>query len=238
MLKRFFLFLSLCSFWMLPVRGQSVTEIKQMLGYSRGKTQFMAGVIAGANGQYMIFQPDVKQKIRFGYDAGIVLRADMGQLPWTSIEAGIWLEASYSDRGWTEQNDDYPNLKYSRTLRWINIPFMTHLIIDAFNSPVKLTLDAGPNFGWLLSESSESTYKEGGSYSVVTQQHSMPVENKFAWGIGGGPGLEYQSKKWVLGLRATYVYALGEIYGNKRKDYFGKSSEQTYSLKLYYLFKF
>ncbi|MDO4790796.1 MAG: porin family protein, partial [Porphyromonas sp.] len=198
MLKRFFVLISLFLSASFAAFGQDINEIKQILSYSPGKARFMAGVIAGGNGQYMIFQPEIKQKVRLGYDAGIVLRADMGELPWTSIEAGIWLEASYSDRGWIENNEENPNLKYARNLRWINFPFMTHLMIDAFDSNWKLTLDAGPNFGWLLSETSESTYKQGENYSVVTQQHNMPVENKFAWGIGGGPGLEYHAKKWVF----------------------------------------
>lgn len=195
------------------------------------KATFMIGATGGINGTKVIFIPTIPQKFHWGYDAGLILRADV-----TSY-AGIWLEASYSVRGWNEFNEDHLDLKYNRTTNWINIPFMTHFMIG--QGKWKFTIDAGPHFGWLLGESSESTYETDEDRSkAITVQHDMPIENKFAWGLGGGPGLEYHSKKFIMGLRISYVYGLGEIYGNKRKDFFGKSSEQIYSAKFYCLYKF
>lgn len=192
--------------------------------------RFMAGFTGGVNLSNMIFQPKVDQGLKIGYDGGIILRYDV--VPY----AGIWLEVDYSSRGWREKPMDLPELKYTRTLNFINIPVMTHFMIG--NGPLKVTIDAGTHFGYLLSEQSEGNFPENRPNGVVVAQHNMPVENKFAWGIGGGLGGEYHLKNYVAGVRISYVYGLGEIYGNTRKDYFGKSSEQVAAAKVYFLFKF
>ena len=65
----------------------------------------------------------------------------------------------------------------------------------------------------------------------------MPVEKKFDYGIVGGGGLEYSHPK--LGhflLEARYYFGLGNIYGNTKQDYFGKSNNGAIVIKLSYLF--
>ncbi len=207
------------------------------------KPHFMFGATGGVNLSNMIFTPNVQQGLKVGYDAGIILRYDVGHvydLP--NVTAGVWVEVDYSERGWNEKPKDLAekyqkmDLSYTRTLRFVNLPILTHLMFgaDAF----KITVDLGPHFGYLIGESSKSTFPEGNIPGVVIKQHEMPVENKFAWGVGGGIGVEYHFDRWLIGGRASYVYGLGEIYGNSRSDYFGKSSEQIVATKLYALFKF
>lgn len=192
--------------------------------------RFMTGVTSGVNLSNMIFSPKVEQGLKVGYDAGVIFRYDV--VPY----AGIWLELDYSVRGWKEKPFEYPDLSYERTLSFINMPVMTHFMIG--KGPLKVTIDAGAHFGYFLSEHSKSNFPTENVSGVVVAQHNMPVENKFAWGIGGGIGGEYHFKNYVAGIRASYVYGLGEIYGNTRKDYFGKSSEQIIALKFYFLYKF
>lgn len=207
------------------------------------KSRFMIGPTAGTNVSNMIFTPRVYQGLKFGYDAGVVMRYDVGyvyDLP--NVVGGIWLEVDYSARGWKEKPRDLPegyanlNLTYQRTLSYVNVPILTHLTFG--QEALKFTVGAGAHFGYLLSEKSSGNFPEGGVPGVVTRQQTMPVENKFAWGIGGGIGSEYHFEKMVAGLRASYVYGLGEIYGNSRSDYFGKSSEQVIAIKAYILFSF
>lgn len=194
------------------------------------RPRFMAGVTGGVNLSNMIFQPKVEQRIRVGYDAGLVLRYDATEF------AGIWLEVDFSNRGWLEKPVEHPDLYYERTLRFVNVPVMTHIMIG--KGPLKVTVDAGAHFGYLMSEHSKGNFPETAPSGVIVKQHSMAVENKLAWGIGGGVGTEYHKERYVAGVRASYVYGLGEIYGNSRKDYFGKSSEQVVAVKLYLLYKF
>lgn len=232
-MRKLFISLILLSSFVAGINAQS----------NKYKSRFYIGPTAGVNISNMLFTPTVNQGLKLGYDAGVVLRYDVGHvydLP--NVVGGIWLEVDYSVRGWKEKPKDLAEeyaklgLSYERTLSYINIPVMTHLMFGS--GALKLTVDAGAHFGYLLAESSVSNFPDSKVPGVVTKQHSMPVKNKFAWGIGGGIGSEYHFTKIIVGLRASYVYGLGEIYGNSRSDYFGKSSEQIISTKAYVLFSF
>ncbi|MDO5035360.1 MAG: porin family protein [Porphyromonas sp.] len=199
--------------------------------------RLLIGPTGGINLTSLIFQPNVEQTLKMGYDGGIVIRYDVDKdaMGLKGVDAGIWLEIDYSSRGWHEKPEEHPDYYYERTLNFINVPFMTQFLVG--QGPFKFTVNMGAQFGYLLSEQSSTNFPEEG-VPVVTEQHNMPVENKFAWGLGGGIGGEYHFGKVVAGLRGSYVYGLGEIYGNSRKDYFGKSSEQIISAKLYLLYAF
>lgn len=207
------------------------------------KRRFMIGPTAGVNLSNLIFTPKVQQDPKIGFDAGVVLRYDIGYVyNLSNVVGGIWIEFDYSQRGWLEKPKDLDEpynklgLFYDRTLTFVNMPIMTQLTFG--KKALKLTVDMGAHFGYLISESSKSNFGDQKIPGVVTRQHSMPVENKFAWGIGGGVGTEYHFSHFVAGIRASYVYGLGEIYGNSRSDYFGKSSEQIVAAKAYFLYVF
>ena len=65
----------------------------------------------------------------------------------------------------------------------------------------------------------------------------MAVENKFDFGIVAGLGMEYSIPH--VGhflLEGRYYYGLGNIYGDSKRDYFGKSNHSNIVVKLSYLF--
>lgn len=205
--------------------------------------KFMIGPTAGVNLSNLIFTPRVQQDPKIGFDAGLVMRYDIGYVyNLSNVVGGIWIEFDYSQRGWMEKPKDLEEpynqlgLFYDRTLTFVNMPIMTQLTFG--KKALKLTIDMGAHFGYLISESSKSNFGDQKIPGVVTRQHEMPVENKFAWGIGGGVGTEYHFSHFVAGIRGSYVYGLGEIYGNSRSDYFGKSSEQIIAIKTYLLYSF
>jgi hypothetical protein len=102
---------------------------------------------------------------------------------------------------------------------------------------------AGPQLGYLVSESSKrenftmNNYNSSSRTSPVVAQDTMNVENKFDYGIAAGVGLEYSHPK--LGhfiLEGRYYYGLGDIYGNSKRDYFGRSNNNNVIIKLTYLY--
>lgn len=197
------------------------------------RPRFMIGPTMGVNLSSVIFQPKVEQKFKIGYDGGVVLRYD------ATTYAGIWLEVDYSVRGWKEVPELYPQRYYEQTLRFINIPFMTHFMIGS--GPLKLTIDGGTHFGIYLSESNRNNYPGEGEEKlerVYTAHHGLQVQKKFAWGLGGGVGAEYHLSSMVIGARLSYVYGLGELFNNSVSDVFVKSSEQIFAGKAYILFPF
>jgi hypothetical protein len=73
--------------------------------------------------------------------------------------------------------------------------------------------------------------------SQVIAQDTMAVEKKFDYGIAGGIGLEFSHRK--LGhfmIEGRYYYGLGNIYGNSKSDYFGRSNFGQIVIKATYLF--
>ena len=71
----------------------------------------------------------------------------------------------------------------------------------------------------------------------MVAQDTMAVENKFDYGIAGGLGIEFSNRH--LGhflLEGRYYYGLGDIYGNTKRDYFGRSNHTNIVVKLTYLF--
>ena len=65
----------------------------------------------------------------------------------------------------------------------------------------------------------------------------MPIEKKFDYGIAAGLGAEWSIRR--IGhfiLEARYYYGLGNIYGNSKKDFFGKSNNSNIIIKLTYLY--
>lgn len=195
------------------------------------RPRFMIGPTGGVNFTSVIFQPTIQQEVKLGYDAGVVLRYDATEY------AGVWLEIDYSRRGWKEVNENVPQYEYERELSFVHVPVLTHFMIG--NGPFKATIDAGAHFGYYIGEKSETKLPEDGStQGVFVKHHETPIQNKFAWGIGGGAGLEYHSGHIVAGLRGSYVYGFGDLFRNTRADTFLKSSEQIISAKLYVLYAF
>lgn len=73
--------------------------------------------------------------------------------------------------------------------------------------------------------------------SQIIAQDTMAVQKKFDYGIVAGIGLEYSIPKvGHFMLEGRYYYGLGNIYGNSKSDYFGKSNFGNVVIKLSYLF--
>ena len=96
--------------------------------------------------------------------------------------------------------------------------------------------------GFYLSESTKTNYDPStrnltDRANKVTEQESMPVERKFDYGIAAGLGMEYSIPRvghFLLGAR--YYYGLGNIYGDSKRDYFGRSNFGNIVVKMAYLF--
>ena len=68
-------------------------------------------------------------------------------------------------------------------------------------------------------------------------QDSMAIERKFDYGIAAGLGLEYSHPKiGHVMVEGRYYYGLGDIYGNSKRDFFGRSNLGNIVVKLTWLF--
>ena len=75
----------------------------------------------------------------------------------------------------------------------------------------------------------------GAKPNTENEQHDMPIEKKFDWGLCGGPGIELRTGIGSFLLEGRYYYALGDIFNSRKEDYFSKSSSQVISAKITYM---
>lgn len=197
------------------------------------KPKVMIGAIGGINLSNVIFVPSIPQTMKQGFDSGMVFRVDLDNYfgIW-----GIWLEVDYSRRGWKDRIDDNPDVYYEREMNYLHVPVLTNYSTDA--GPFRFTVSVGPHFGYFIGDRKSTNINKENSAGLIVIHHDKEIERKFAWGLGGGLGAEYEWRRMVFGAKATYYQGLGDFFNNARSDTFGKSAEQIFGAKAYVLFVF
>lgn len=213
MMKKIHITLFLC---MLVIGSNAQNEFR---------SQFAIGGSFGTTFSSVTFIPKVKNSMLMGYTGGLMARFD------SEKNVGLQTEINLTQQGWDETFED-PKYQYSRTLSYIEVPFLTHIYMG--NKRVKFFLNLGPKIGYLIGEKSKQQNIDDQT-GTVTEQHGMKVQNKFDWGLCGGPGLELRTGIGYFLLEGRYYYALGDFFKSRREDFFGKSSSQVISVKVSYL---
>ena len=209
------------------------------------------GPTAGWNITNIKFTPKVEQKGLGGFSGGVALRYTVEK--YFSTICPIQLELNYAQMGWKEDIKDINNNpvinattgaaeNYSRTINYVQVPFLAHLAWGKEKKGLNFFVNAGPQLGAYISESTKSNFdfdkrNTTDRVSSVVAQDTMKVEKKFDYGIAAGLGVEYSIPK--VGhflLEGRYYYGLGNIYGDSKRDYFASSNYQTISIRLTYLF--
>ena len=215
------------------------------------RTDFAVGV----NGGYVLstvgFTPEVPQSMLGGLTAGVTFRYTCEKY-FQSI-CSIVAEVNIAQVGWKEAIEGFDNqplyyadstapLHYERKMTYLQIPLFARLGWGRERRGLQGFFQIGPQIGVFLSESTSTNLVPGYApteprSSNIVAQESMPVENKFDYGIAGGAGIEFSASK--IGhfmLEGRYYYGLGNIYGNSKSDYFGKSNFGQIVIKMSYLF--
>lgn len=209
----------------------------------------------GLNGGYVLssvgFTPKVNQSMHGGVTGGVSMRYVCEK--YFNTICSVYAEVNYAKIGWEEDildiNDNavinaYTGQaeEYKRSMTYIQVPIMAHLAWGREERGFQFFFQAGPQVGFFMSETTETNFEleqrnTDDRVSSVVAQDTMAVENKFDYGIAAGIGLEYSHPKigHIL-FEARYYYGLGNIYGDSKKDYFGKSNFSNIVIKLTYLF--
>lgn len=195
----------------------------------RGEWTF--GASAGMNLASVSFSPKVQEHMLTGYHGGLTLRRI------TEKNLGLQLELNFKQQGWKENfaEAEVPEgvtYRYQRRMNYVEIPFLTHIYFGG--DRLRVFVNLGPQIGLLLSEGTDENLN-GAEPHPMNAQHTMPVEKKMEWGLGGGPGLELRTRAGCFLLEGRYYYALSDFYNTRRQDAFSKASAQVISIKLSYL---
>lgn len=208
---------------------------------------FNAGYIMSNVG----FDPKVSQGMHSGIMGGITAKYVCEK--YFNTICSVLAEVNYSQLGWKEKildTNDKPFInavtgfaeEYSRTINYIQIPVFAHLAWGQEEKGFQFFFNLGPQFGLYLNESVKANFDytssdTSGRSNTITAQDTMSVENKFDYGIAAGIGVEYTVPKAGHFLfEGRYYYGLGNIYGNSKRDFFGKSNFGNIVVKVTYLF--
>lgn len=220
--------------------------------------EYRTDFAVGANAGYMLsnvgFVPEVPQGMLGGVTGGLSLRYTCEKY-FKSICA-IVAEVNIAQTGWKEDILDVDNqpvyyfddkektnpLMYERKMTYLQVPIMARLGWGRERKGFQAFFQLGPQFGCFLSDKINTNIVPGYGtanqrVSNIVAQDTMAVENKFDYGVVGGAGLEFSHPK--LGhfiLEGRYYYGLGNIYGNSKSDYFGKSNMGQIVIKATWLF--
>lgn len=192
---------------------------------------FAVGLNGGLNMSTVSFNPKIKLNTLNTPSMGITMRYMSEK--YFKMMCGVQMEINYSQRGWDEKIEDESGNSYSRTMNYLEIPFMAHLAFgkDALNRGVKVFFNAGPQVGLFLGDNEKMNWNT----DTHPEQHGKAVENKFDYGIVGGAGLEVSTGIGHFLLEGRYYFGLADFYKNSKRDYFEKSAHSFIGLRLSYL---
>ena len=220
--------LVLALFFALPAAAQ--------LGEERHN--FAVGINGGLNMSSVSFNPKIKLNTLNTMSMGVTMRYMSEK--YFKMMCGVQMEINYSQRGWDEKIEDDSGNSYSRTMNYLEIPFMAHLAFGK-DRGLQFFIHAGPQIGFLLGDSEkidgdwDGTVAE--SYTNITvEQHGKAIDNKFDYGIAGGAGIELRTKAGNFIVEGRYYYALSDFYGSTKKDFFSRSAHGVITAKITYLF--
>ena len=228
--------------------------------------EFRKDFAVGVNGGYVLsnvdFVPKVPQGYQGGMTGGLTLRYTCEKY-FKSICAVV-AEVNYAQIGWKEDildmkdqpvplhTDPSQTLRYSRKINYLQVPVLARLGWGRERNGFQAFFQLGPQIGVYLNDeidanfdarqpafnpmSKEYQYTDKRASHVMAQD-TMAIENKFDYGIAAGLGLEFSNRH--VGhflLEGRYYYGLGNIYGNTKRDYFGRSNFGNIVVKFTYLF--
>ena len=215
------------------------------------RNMLSVGFNAGYVTSKVSFIPIVTQQQHGGLTAGLSLKYVCEK--YFNTICSVYGELNYASLGWKENIVDanknvvinaITNMPetYERNIGYLQMPVFAHLAWGKERKGAQFFFKVGPQFGLLLSESIKTNFDFKSlnlkdRLNKTTVQDTMKVENNFDYGIAAGLGVEYfVPKVGHFLLEGRYYYGLGNIYGDRKKDFFARSNHNSIVVKVSYLF--
>lgn len=194
---------------------------------------FAMGINGGINLNSVSFSPRVRQGNLMGINGGVTARYISEK--YFNMICGAQIELNFSQHGWKESYQDYPELKYTRKMNYVEIPFLAHMAFGKERG-IQFFVHAGPQIGFFLNDKYTISGEWENYTGITVEQQNKAVDNKFDYGIAAGIGMELRSKAGNFLIEGRYYYALSDFYGNTKKDFFSRSAHGVITAKITYLF--
>ena len=190
------------------------------------QTHYESNITIGGKGGVTLssasFSPTVPQSMLTGMIVGAIFRY---------IEErhfGLIAAINLEQRGWKEDFEEAP-YSYSRTLTYIQIPFLTHIYFGS--TKFDGFFNAGPEVAYMIGESTSANFDIDNFRSLddfpkvnrSTDQFAMPVKNKFDYGISAGLGMElFLKRNHSITLEGRFYFGLGNMFGASKSDVYAE----------------
>ena len=192
--------------------------------------EIYVGAHAGVMASTMLFRPNVAKidimQSPLTMNGGLVFRYAAHKV------CAIQVEANYMQRGWREQIalGAGSTMDYTRQLDYIEIPLLMHLYFG--KQRFRGFINLGPHIGYCIRDIATQLP------STITSPQYQPIEKPFDWGLAGGLGCYYRTKKiGLFQLEARFNFSMGTTYNDRKVDYFSQSNAMNLSLNLAYLWE-
>ena len=208
------------------------------------RTTISVGVNGGIVMNTVGFDPTIKQKQHIGPTFGVTLR--MMSEKYFNTYCALQMELNYAQLGWNEDiyssaDEPLPDT-YQRHMNYIQLPVFARLAWGRETRGLMGYFMAGPQLGYCYGESTAQSdtwtlnaYGNPDRPNGLVAQYSMPLENKFDYGITAGAGIELHTKIGHFMIDGRYYYGLSDLYGNGKSDTFARSNNNTITVKFTYL---
>lgn len=212
------------------------------------RNNFSVGFNGGVNLNSVSFTPSIKQNSLMGITGGLTARYISEK--YFAMICGAQVELNVSQRGWDqlfeiqtldangyEVTEKDPTKSYTRKMTYVDIPFLAHLAFGRERG-LQFFLNLGPQIGFLISESETMEGIDMNELSSTQKAvYGTKIQNKFDYGIAGGGGIEFHTKRaGSFLLEGRYYFALSDFYKTTKKDYFARAAHGTITIKFTYLF--
>lgn len=209
-----------------------ILPVKAQIGEQRNN--LAVGFSGGISDNSVSFTPRIKQNGFMGITGGLIARYISEK--YFNMICGAQLELNYTQLGWNENINDGTGDTYSRSMNYIQLPFLAHLAFGKEKRGLQFFFNLGPQIGFLLNEKEKMSKNFSISSRSVTQQYGKLVDKKFDYGITAGMGVELRTGAGNFLVEGRYYYGLADFYNSTKKDYFSRSAHTTIFAKITYLF--
>lgn len=214
--------------------GAAILCVMPCIAQTHYEAQMSLGIHGGLNLSQVMFSPSIRQKFLPGVNAGINFRYTEEK------HFGFIVEANFEQRGWAENFDGEP-FSYSRTIDYVQIPFMSHIY---FGRRHKFFINLGPSVSFKIGDSIKSNFDYGNVGSIsdfpvhTSQQYGYPTKGAVDFGISGGLGGEIGlTRRHSIYLEARYYFGIANVLPAGRTDHFKSSNPMALSITLGYWFR-
>lgn len=201
------------------------------------KGEFYLGAGGGSLFSKVDFVPGVPLAFRQGFYGGVSAKYISEKY------LGLIAEVNFTQRGWEEEFDPSSDFFYSRTLNYIEIPFMTHVY---FGEKMRFIINAGPQISLLVGDNQEMSQALSDNLDerraanptarIGMQYEDMSKLKKVDYGIVAGMGIQLKTGIGDFDLEGRYYFGLGDIFTSRRSEnaYFSRSAFRVIEAKLTY----